>query len=202
MSHLSLVPKTFPAFWGTLEFKGFKEPFSPSPSCPKGPTPTRVTHRLTSLSHHGWPCVEAACAESSRVPPELGAGHQDSEASCQPCWASFLHWWRYGYLDLLGTSAITVLGEGQGSPGTSGCQELVAPLEQWERGPRTLGLEIAGWEAPQRTGSPAGTRLLGDGQCQVVQPGEAGGLQVAHSPFLLYSATLLGLQGRRCQTQI
>lgn len=58
-----------------------------------------------------------------------------------------------------------------------------------------MGLEAAEWAAPRRTGSPAGTQLLGDERSQVVQPGEAGALQVAHSPFLLYSATLLGLQG-------
>lgn len=197
MSHLSLVPKTCPAFWGIPEFKGFKKSHQVPPLA--APPPPIVTHRLTSLSHCGWPCVGAACAENSTVPPELGAGHQDSEASCQPCRVSFLHWWRrYGYLGLLGTSAITVLGEGQGLPGTSGYRELAAPLEQWERDPHTVGSEAA----PRRTGSPAGTQLLGDGRCQVVQPSEAGGLQVAHSPFLLYSVTLLGLQERRCQTQI
>lgn len=150
--------------------------------------------RLTSsLSHHGWPCAGAACVESSRVPPELGAGHQDSEASCQPCWVSFLHWWRYGYLGFLGKVAITVLGEGQGSPGTNDYQELVAPRAQWGKDPHTLGLGAAERAIPRKTGFPAGTRLPGGGQCQVVQPGEAGGLRVAHSPFLLCSATLLGL---------
>lgn len=204
MSHLSLVGKTCPVFWDILQFREFKKSLPVPPlAAPKDPPPTRVTHRLTSsLSHHGWPCAGAASVGSSRVPPELGAGHQDSGASCQPCWVSFLHCWRYGNLGFLGKVAMTVLGEGQGSPGTNDYQELVAPQAQWGKDPHTLGLGAAERAVPRKTGFPAGTRLPGGGQCQVVQPGEAGGLRVAHSPFLFCSATLLSLEGRRDEIQI
>lgn len=83
--------------------------------------------RLTSSLSHGWPGAVAVGAGDSRVPPKPGAGHWDNVASCQPCWAASPHW-RSRCLGLLGMVTIAALGEEQGSPETSGCQEAAGPL--------------------------------------------------------------------------